>query len=178
LDYHFAFRSGQLDRAAQLRPADAARLDGLARSIVFWRGKLLADADNLPLLVALDHPALRDCRDAPVFLGLTDGGPRFAADLALWQPHADAATIGQFTDQSHQVHPAFPDGRLVEIRGLMASLSELDGEMSRSAGRCMAGTPRIGSAPIAVRQASPSSPAGSASVPTAPPSTFRAPIRW
>ena len=129
MDYHFAFRSGQLDRAAQLRPADAARLDGLARSIVFWRGKLLADADNLPLLVALDHPALRDCRDAPVFLGLTDGGPRFAADLALWQPHADAATIGQFTDQSHQVHPAFPEARLVEIRGLMASLSELDGEM-------------------------------------------------
>src|SRR5690606_11435102 len=30
--------------------------------------------------------------------------------------------------QTAQVHPAFPDGRLVEIRGLMPSLSLLDGE--------------------------------------------------
>ena len=95
---------------------------------MFWHGKLLVDADNRPVLVGLDHPALGDCRDSPVFLGLGAGGPRFAADLVLWQPHEDAATIGQFTDASHQIHPAFPEARLVEIRGVMAGLSLLDGE--------------------------------------------------
>ncbi len=95
---------------------------------MFWHGKLLVGADNSPALVPLDHPALKDCRESPVFLGLVPDGPRFAADLALWQPHEDAETIGQFTDASQQRHPAFDDATLVEIRGLMAGLSLLDGE--------------------------------------------------
>jgi len=128
VDFYFSFRPGQLDRAAELRAGDTAQQDSQARCQVFWRGKLLIGADNRPVLIPLDHQALRDCREAPVFLGLTAEGPRFAADLVLWQPHEDAATIGQFTDQSHQVHPGFAEAHFGEIRGVMAGLSDLDGE--------------------------------------------------
>lgn len=128
MDFDFAFRPGQLDRAAELRATDVARRDGTARSYVFWHGKLLVDTDNGPVIVPLEHPALVDCREPAVFLGMTPDGPRFAADLALWQPIEDAATIGEFTDASQQRHAGFPDARLVEIRGVMAGLSLLDGE--------------------------------------------------
>ena len=128
MDYDFAFRPGQLDRAAELRSKDLTRQDNRARAYVFWHGKLLVDGRGGPVLVPLDHPALTDCREPPVFLGLGVGEPRFAADLALWQPIEDAETIGQFTDATQQHHPAFPDSRLVEIRGVMADLSLLDGE--------------------------------------------------
>ena len=128
MDYGFAFRPGELDRAAHLRLGDTLRQDAQARTILFWRGKLLAGDDGLPVLVPLDHPALSDSRDAPIFVGLTPDGPRFAADLPLWTPPEDATTIGQFIDQSLQVHPAFPDAKFVEIRGLMPRLSRLDGE--------------------------------------------------
>ncbi len=124
----FAFRSGSLDRAAQLRATDTARQDPTARTLVFWRGKLLIDGDSRPVLAPLDHPALADCREPAVFLGLTPDGPRFAADLSLWVPIEDAETIGQFTDASNQLHPAFAGASFAEIRGLMTALSELDGE--------------------------------------------------
>ena len=128
MDHTFAFQSGALDRAAHLRAADTARQDPAAATHIFWRGKLLVDSDNRPLLAALDHPALTDSRDAPIFLGLAPDGPRFAADLTLWQPHEDAATIGQFTDPSAQPHPAFPQASFTEIRGLMPTLTALEGE--------------------------------------------------
>jgi NAD+ diphosphatase len=128
MDYAYAFRTGELDRAAQLRASDETRRDPAARTIVFWRGKLLAGDDAQPVLVPLDHPALGDSREAPIFVGLTSDGPRFAADLPLWTPPEDATTIGQFVDQSLQVHPAFPEAKFVEIRGLMPRLSRLDGE--------------------------------------------------
>lgn len=128
MDYSHSFQPGGLDRAATLRGSDAARERPEARAFVFWRGKLLAAEDDAPVLAPLSHPALADCREAPIFLGLADGTPRFAADLLLWQPHEDAATIGQFTDQSLQVHPAFPGARFVEIRSVMAGLSRLDAE--------------------------------------------------
>jgi NAD+ diphosphatase len=128
LQFSHAFQPGGLDRAAHLRGTEPITADPSARAFVFWRGKLLADADNQPLLVELDHSAFVDCREPAVFLGLVPEGPRFAADLSLWHPQEDAATIGQFTDQTHQVHPGFAGGRLVEIRGLMPSLSLLDAE--------------------------------------------------
>jgi NAD+ diphosphatase len=128
VEFGFAFNSGDLDRAAHLRSDDQIRKDDAARTLVFWRGKLLADAEGQPVLVRLDHPALSDAREVPVFLGLTSDGPRFAADLALWTPPEDATTIGQFVDQSLQVHPGFADAKFVEIRGLMPGLSRLDGE--------------------------------------------------
>jgi NAD+ diphosphatase len=129
LDYQYAFRPGELDRAAQLRAGDEPRRDARARTLVFWKGKLLARPDGTPEAVDLNHPALSDSREAPIFVGLTPQGPRFAADIPLWTPVEDATTIGQFVDQSQQFHPGFPDARFVEIRGLMPSLSRLDGEV-------------------------------------------------
>jgi NAD+ diphosphatase len=129
-DYQFAFRPGQLDRAAQLRLSDAPRQDARALTLVFWRGKLLADAAGPARpLVPLDHPALTDSREAPLFVGLTPEGPRFAADLPLWTPPEDAATIGQFVDQS-PAGPSRPSPtcKFVEIRGLMPTLTQLEGE--------------------------------------------------
>lgn len=128
MDYGFAFRPGELDRAAQLRTTNDARGDARARTLVFWRGKLLADAGGRPAAVPLDHPALSDSREPPLFVGLTREGPRFATDLPLWSPPEDATTIGQFIDQSQQVHPGFPEAKFVEIRGLMPTLSRLEGE--------------------------------------------------
>jgi NAD+ diphosphatase len=128
VDYGFAFRPGELDRAAQLRAADGARQDGLARTLVFWRGKLLASEDRRPQLAPLDHPALVDAREAPIFVGLTPEGPRFAVELSLWSPPEEATSIGQFIDQTEQMHPGFPGAKFVEIRGLMPTLSRLEGE--------------------------------------------------
>lgn len=128
MDFGFSFRPGALDRAAQLRVADATRQDGRSRTLVFWRGKLLADAIGKPVSVSLDHAALSDARETPLFVGMTREGPLFAADLPLWSPPEDATTIGQFIDQSQQVHPGFPDARFVEIRGLLPGLSPLEGE--------------------------------------------------
>jgi NAD+ diphosphatase len=136
VDYEFAFRPGELDRAAQLRTANDARNDARARTLVFWRGKLLADANGRPTTVPLDHPALTDGREPPLFVGLTPRGPLFAADLPLWSPPEDATTIGQFIDQSQQVHPGFPELKFVEIRGLMPTLSRLEGE-SVATGRAL-----------------------------------------
>lgn len=138
MDFGFAFRPGELDRAAQLRTANEARDDARARTLVFWRGKLLADGDGRPAMVSLDHPALADGREPPVFVGLTPEGPLFAADLPLWSPIEDATTIGQFIDQTQQGHPGFPDAKFVEIRGLMPTLSRLEGE-SVATGRALIG---------------------------------------
>lgn len=128
MDFGFAFKPGELDRVAHLRTTDEARNDPRAKTLVFWRGKLLADADGRPAAVPLDHPALADSREVPLFVGLTPDGPRFAADLPLWSPPEDATTIGQFIDQTQQVHPGFPDAKFMEIRGLMPTLTRLEGE--------------------------------------------------
>lgn len=128
MSYNFAFQSGGLDRAAPLRMDASIRADVAARTFVFWRGKLLVDSNDTPAMMTLDHPALTDCREPPAFVGRADGVPTFAADLALWQPHEDAAVIGQFTDTTAQVHPGFADCRFVEIRGIMPRLSLLQGE--------------------------------------------------
>lgn len=138
MDFGHAFQPGGLDRAAALRAHGTPQQDDRALVYVFWRGKLLVDADNRPVLAGLDHPALLDCRDSPLFLGLGPDGPRFAADLTLWQPHEDAATIGQFTDVTAQVHPGFSGARLVEVRGLISSLDPFDGECIAT-GRAMLG---------------------------------------
>lgn len=128
MEYEYAFHPGELDRDASLRTGDAARQDARARTLVFWKGKLLADADGTPARVALDHKALSDSREDPIFVGVTPDGPLFAADIPLWAPVEDATTIGQFVDQSQQAHPGFPGAKFLEIRGLMPTLTRLDGE--------------------------------------------------
>ena len=135
--------------------------------------------DGQPVLADLDHPALADCRDAPAFIGLTPDGPRFAADLGLWVPHEDAETIGQFTDASNQLHPAFP-GRGVrrnprpDDRHVASSMASA----SRPAVPCWAGTRRIASAAIAASRRWSSCPAGSANARPAARRISRAPTRW
>lgn len=128
MQYDFAFRPGQLDRAAGLRFTATPRQDERARTYVFWQGKVLLDGGNRPLLAPLDHRGLEDSRESPVFLGLTADGPRFAADLSMWQPHQDTGTVGDFTDPSRQIHPAFAGASFAELRSLMPELSPLDGE--------------------------------------------------
>jgi NAD+ diphosphatase len=128
MDFGFAFAPGALDRAAHLRTEDGVKEDPRARTFVFWRGKLLATSEGRPALVAMHHPAFINMRDDPVFLGLSPTGPRYAVDLSLWSPPEDAATVGQFLDHSQQVHPQWSDAKFVEIRGLMPTLSPLEGE--------------------------------------------------
>ena len=113
MEYGFSFIPGDLDRAAHLRASSDLHQQPNATTFVFWRGTLLATADNTPLPVPLEHPALSDSREPPVFLGLTPEGARFAADLPLWTPPEDASTTGQFVDQSLQVHPAWPEAKFV-----------------------------------------------------------------
>ena len=98
----------------------------------------MAASDGRPVLVPLDHPALDAIRETPVFVGLTPEGPLFAADLALWTPPEEATTIGQFVDKTQQVHPGFPDASFVEIRGLMPTLSPVEGECVAT-GRALTG---------------------------------------
>jgi NAD+ diphosphatase len=138
VNFNFAFQPGGLDRAAPLRMDTSVRANSAARTNLFWRGKLLVDGNDHPAQVALDHPALADCREPPAFIGLADGTPLFAADLSLWQPHEDAAVIGQFTDTTSQIHPGFADCRFAEIRGLMPTLTLLEGE-SIATGRALLG---------------------------------------
>jgi NAD+ diphosphatase len=138
VDFNFAFQPGGLDRAAPLRLDASVRANPEARTNVFWRGKLLVNAEDRPARVGLEHPALSDCREPPAFIGLADGVPLFAADLSLWQPHEDAAVIGQFTDTTSQIHPGFADCRLAEIRGMMPGLTLLEGE-AIATGRALLG---------------------------------------
>lgn len=138
MNFNFAFQPGGLDRAAPLRTDASVRANPAARTNLFWRGKLLVDATDHPARIALDHPALTDCREPPAFVGLADGLPVFAADLSLWQPHEDAAVIGQFTDTTSQIHPGFADCRFAEIRGLMPTLTLLEGE-AIATGRALLG---------------------------------------
>lgn len=128
MDFNFAFQPGGLDRAAPLRTDASVRANPEARTNLFWRGKLLVEGSDHPARIPLDHPALVDCREPPAFVGLADGIPLFAADLSLWQPHEDAAVIGQFTDTTSQIHPGFEGCRFAEIRGLMPTLTLLEGE--------------------------------------------------
>ncbi len=128
MEFKFAFKSGELDRAAHQRTSDIGRHDERSGALLFWRGKILLTASGRPAIVPLVHPALADARDEPVFLGLTPEGPRFASDLPLWSPPEDATTIGQFIDQSQQVHPAFPEAKFVEVRSIMPTLSLIDAE--------------------------------------------------
>jgi NAD+ diphosphatase len=128
MDFGFAFRAGELNRAAHLRVASSTRDDPRRRTLVFWRGKLLVDASGKPLRVEFGHPALCDGRDEPVFVGLTPAGPLFATDLSGWSPLESSATIGQYIDQSQQQHHGFADAIFVEIRGVMPTLSRLEGE--------------------------------------------------
>jgi NAD+ diphosphatase len=112
-----------------------------AGCIVLWRGKLLVqgeDRDRLALL-PMHHPTLNagpgNGTDAPVFLGLEQGAPRFARDISGWEAEGqDVTTLGGFFDPSEQHHPALPDDHVfAELRRLMARLPRRDAEFAATA---------------------------------------------
>ncbi|GIX12346.1 MAG: NADH pyrophosphatase [Paracoccaceae bacterium] len=132
-DSEITFAGERIDRAAHLR-GDAAALarDPAARSIPLWRGKPLfrlaeGAAPGLAWL-PLDHPVLADAADAPVFLGLDQGAPRFAHDVSAWTPpDADPAAMARFLDPSRNAHPALPpDHRFIDLRSVMAEIPAAD----------------------------------------------------
>ena len=131
-----AFGTSGLDRAAHLRghPDRIAGLLPQASMLPVWRGKpLMQDGAGLGWLHG-GHPVL-EMAGPPVFLGLDDGVPRFAADISDWAPGpgSDAPQSG-FFDTSEQHHPDLPvTQRFCELRGAMLRLSAREGELAASA---------------------------------------------
>lgn len=124
------FAQSSIDRAAHFREDAAAltrfRADPAARALPLWRGKPLCQAGEPLRLgwVPLDAPVLAEAAEAPIFLGLEDGAPRFAFDVSAWEdPDADPDQLGQFLDRSGNHHPSLPDDlRFLELRAVMAAL--------------------------------------------------------
>ena len=130
------FGGSGLDRSAELRgkPDEIARLIKRpdARSAPLWRGKPLFSDEDLsePGWLELDHPALADAAEAPIFLGLDGRAPRFACDVSGWRPKEIPDTVGAFVDSSQQIHPALPGGpRFAELRGAMTRLTPRAAEL-------------------------------------------------
>jgi NAD+ diphosphatase len=131
------FGGSGLDRAAECRGdavAIAALLDR-GEVLAIWRGKPLMTRDAGLAWLPMGHPALVLAHDAPVFLGLDDGMPRFAVDISDWSPEAGAEAVeAGFFDTSEQSHPAVPgDQAFAELRGAMTRLSPREAELAASA---------------------------------------------
>ncbi|MBL9063141.1 NAD(+) diphosphatase [Tabrizicola sp.] len=129
------FGGSGLDRHAQLRRDVTGLAEALARGTILpvWRGKPLLSEDR-PVWVPAGHPILAQA-EPPVFLGMDEGVPRFAADLSDWSPEAGAAApeMGLF-DQTVQRHPAMAGGEgFGELRGVMALLSQREAELVATA---------------------------------------------
>lgn len=128
---------GGLDRAAALRGAtaqqDAHWQSPRCRVLPVWRGKSLVGEAGLAFL-ATDHKVLEDMKSR-IFLGLTDEGPVYAADISSWEPSGiDAAAQAAFFDPSEIPHPDLsPDLRFMELRGVMTRLSPLEAELAAMA---------------------------------------------
>ena len=131
------FGGGGLDRAAELR-GDAAQeellRDPKARTLLFWRGKVLIDGDEA-LTVArlpLGEPVLTDAISAPIFLGRSPEGPLFACDISRWMPeNVDTDALGGFIDQTEQRHPDLSASqRFAELRAIMIRLTPLCAELA------------------------------------------------
>jgi NAD+ diphosphatase len=129
------FGGSGLDRNAPLRRDAAGLAEALKRGTILpvWRGKPLLDGAR-PVWLPVGHPALAEA-GPPVYLGLDDGVPRFAADLSDWSPEpgADAPMPG-FFDATVQRHPAVGgDAGFVELRGAMTRLTPRDAELAATA---------------------------------------------
>jgi NAD+ diphosphatase len=132
------FGGSGLDRAGHLRGDEAAMAamlaDPRARVLPVWRGKPLFDDQGAGWLT-VGHGALAAAREAPLFLGLDDAGPRFALDISAWEPPASEDEQGTgFFDPTEQRHPDLPrSARFAELRGVMTMLSPRDAELAATA---------------------------------------------
>lgn len=133
--------SGALDRDAARR-ADAAAVaaawaDPAALVLPLWRGKpLVAGHEGARLSWVPPGAGLLAQADAdPVYLGLLDGAPRFAADVSDWEPAGlDLSVLGGFSDDSLQHPPGVPDDHVYrELRAVMTRLSAAEAELAATA---------------------------------------------
>ncbi|MDR9394007.1 NAD(+) diphosphatase [Roseovarius sp. SYSU LYC5161] len=141
------FGGSGLDRAADLRgdaQAQQMRIDeGLAATIVLWRGKPMvagSQRDSLALL-PMDHPLLAGPALPRILLGREASGRLiYAHDISGWQPDGvDPACLDGFSDETEQRHPLAPRNCVfAELRRIMARLSPRDAELAATA-RAVAG---------------------------------------
>jgi NAD+ diphosphatase len=84
------FAAARLDRAGHLREDAAAQAalwaDPAGRCLAIWRGKPLFDTREGMRLgwLPTGDPVVAAEPSPSIFLGLEDGAPRFARDLAQW----------------------------------------------------------------------------------------------
>ncbi len=132
------FGGDGLDRRADLRGRPEALAEMLGRDdtgvLAVWRGKpLLQSETRAPALLAADHPLFSTADEAPVFLGLDDGAPRFARDISGWEPTEVPDTLGAFLDPSEQVHPEIEGAVFAELRANMTRLNARGAELVATA---------------------------------------------
>ena len=124
------FAGGTLDRAAHLRGDDGLLNQSDARALPLWHGKPLVDVSGVPRLawLPMDAEILKVAEEAPIFLGLQAGAPRFAYDVSSWlDENADKDEMGKFRDESRNQHPGLPDTlKFIDLRSIMADLTHDD----------------------------------------------------
>ncbi|MFN3844391.1 MAG: NAD(+) diphosphatase [Paracoccaceae bacterium] len=130
------FGGSGLDRAAHLRSDESRLSDMLAigRVLPLWRGKPLMLSDAGLGWVASDSVVLHHA-GPPVFLGLDNDTPCFAADISNWVPEAGAEAVQSgFLDNSEQHHPGLPDSfAFAELRAAMLRLTAREAELAATA---------------------------------------------
>jgi NAD+ diphosphatase len=134
------FGGSGLDRAAHLRGNPEALKASLrqpeARAILFWRGTLLVEADGRLARHEMNPSVVIEAGDAATLLGLDEGGPVFALDLATWG-RDEAAFRDPTADLAAQGLPllrALPEDEVfVDLRSVMAGLSPVDAELAATA---------------------------------------------
>ncbi|MGH1367746.1 MAG: NAD(+) diphosphatase [Maritimibacter sp.] len=139
-----AFRAGGLDRAAHRRK-EAVELSKLptTKVIAFWRGRPLVSGESgrtgdLALhWLAPDHPLLGLAAPEVLFLGLWQGHAMVAMDVSGWNPEIDAADQGPGMAGLDQPAPRMgdlpQDARFTDLRGMLAALTPLQGEVCATA---------------------------------------------
>ncbi|MCG7520720.1 NAD(+) diphosphatase [Ruegeria sp. Ofav3-42] len=142
---YVTFGGSGLDRAAHIRgDADGitrAKAHPQAKCLMLWRGKVLVQGDALDQLglIPMTHKLVESgpggSVEQPVFLGMSDETPVFAADISNWSADGlDLSGVGAFVDRSEQQHPDLPQGYVfAELRRIMTRLSTRDAELAASA---------------------------------------------
>lgn len=126
------FGGSGLDRAAEMRgDSDALAARDTARACVFWRGKILLDANDRVMRLPMTHAILQDRSDDLIFLGRENEQLLFAAGISRWLPEGfDPDAPISFLDDTRHVHRACIDGGFADIRMSMTLLSARDAEVA------------------------------------------------